>query len=89
MSNFTFVSIVVTCLFVSVVLIVDHIEVARSHRIASNPHVQFWMDRKEEELTFDAYLRDVGIDGENCPIEELVAAHKQHENIIKILKTVR
>jgi hypothetical protein len=88
MSNFTIVSIVVTCLFVTAILIVDHVEVARANRIASNPHIQQWLSKTEEERSFDAYLRDIGLDGESCPIEELVAAHKQHEMIIKILKTV-
>ena len=88
MSTFTIASIVVTCLFVTAFLIIDHIEVARANRIASNPHIQQWLSKSEEERSFEAYLRDVGIDGENCPIEELVAAHKQHETIVKILKTV-
>jgi sensor histidine kinase regulating citrate/malate metabolism len=88
MSNFTIASIVVTCLFVTVVLIVDHVEVARANRIASNPHIQEWLSKSEEERSFQAYLQDIGLDGENCPIEELVAAHKQHEMIVKILKTV-
>lgn len=88
MSNFTIVSIVVVCLFVTAVLIIDHIEIARTNRINSNPHIQQWLSKSEEERSFAAYLRDVGIDGKNCEIEELIAAKQQHDMIVKILKTV-
>lgn len=85
MSNFTVISIVVTCLFVSTVLIVDHIEVARTNRIVAKDIFKKmeWTNTQ----TFDAYIKELGI--QDRPIEELAAAHKDWERITKILKTTK
>lgn len=84
MSNFTFIAIVVTCLFVSAVLVVDHIEVARTNRIYANRIAQM---HESKIQSFGAYCNEIGL-AKDCPIEELVAASKDWERINKILKTM-
>lgn len=87
MDTFMFIAIAVTCLFVIAVLVIDHVEVSRHNRLTNDPHFQQWMQKSKEERSFEAYLNEIGLT-KDCEIEQLVAAHKQHERIIKILRTV-
>ena len=82
MNNFTFIAIVTTCLFVSAVLVVDHIEVARYNRMTYAKQ-----NLRVDYQTFSEYCNELGL-AKDCPIEELVAASKQWETIIKIQRTM-
>lgn len=83
MSNFTVISIVVACLFVSVVLIVDHIEVARTNRIYHQDI--FNRMRLEQTQSFEAYCKEIGL--EDGTLDEVLNAYDDWERITKILKT--
>lgn len=82
MSNFTFIAIVVTCLFVSAVLIVDHIEVARQNRMLHAKQIL-----RVDYQTFGEYCNEIGLE-RDCAIEDLIAANEQWERIVKIQRTM-
>jgi hypothetical protein len=84
MSNFTFIAIVATCLFVSAVLIVDHIEVARHNR---NLYAQELKSKGLSYQSFGEYCNELGL-AKDCPIEDLVAASEQWVMIEKIQRTM-
>jgi len=88
MTTFMYVTIVLTTVFVTLILIVDHVERSRMQRISDDPFIQRWMESTEEERLFANFLQRIGV-SEDSTDEDIVQAMRQHERVQKILSNMK
>jgi hypothetical protein len=86
MNTFLFIALVVTSLFVLVILIIDHIEVARHARTTQYEVLQQWKAEYDLERRRQAFLDGIGY--RDATDEEISRLAAQQENIRNILNTM-